>query len=138
MRPHRLGLVLVGLAALAACGSGTYGSSAATTLPRAPATTAAAGAATSPAGATSAAASADTITIKDFAFTAPAVAPGATVTVKNEDGTTHTVTSDDGSSFNVKVDSGGTATFTAPTKAGSYAFHCNIHHSMTGTLTVTG
>ena len=135
--------MLVSLAALAACGSGTgYGSSTATTTPRAAATTAVGGATTAAAGgsgaATSAAATADTITIKGFAFTAPDVTPGATITVKNEDGTTHTVTSDDGSSFNVTVDGGGKATFTAPTKPGSYAFHCNIHHSMTGTLTVTG
>ena len=137
MQPHRaFALVLVSLAALAACGSSGYGSSTATTAPRAAATTAVGGGVGG--GQRRAAAAANTITIKGFAFTAPAVTPGATITVKNEDGTTHTVTSDDGSSFNVMVDGGGTATFTAPTKAGSYAFHCNIHHSMTGTLTVTG
>jgi plastocyanin len=48
------------------------------------------------------------------------------------------VTSDDGTSFDVKVAGSGTATFTAPSKAGTYAFHCNIHSSMKATLTVTG
>ena len=62
---------------------------------------------------------------------------GATVNIKNNDPFTHTVTSDDGSSFNVSVDGNKTATITAPTKAGTYKFHCNIHSFMHGTLTVT-
>ena len=61
---------------------------------------------------------------------------GTTVTWKNEDSINHTVTADDGTSFNVSVDAGKTATFTAPA-AGTYKFHCNIHASMHGTLTVT-
>ena len=63
---------------------------------------------------------------------------GATVTVKNNDGpSTHTVTADDGASFDVSVDRRrGRATFTAPSKAGSYKFHCNIHSQMKATLTV--
>ena len=76
------------------------------------------------------------ITIQNLAFTAKPVKAGATVTVKNMDGTTHTVTADKGG-FNVTVPGGGTATFTAPAAAGSYAFHCNIHSFMHGTLTVT-
>lgn len=81
--------------------------------------------------------SADAIAIKDFVFTAPAsVAPGATVTVTNMDGQAHTVTADDGSSFDVTVQGGGNATFTAPTKPGTYAFHCTIHRNMHGTLVV--
>ena len=76
------------------------------------------------------------ITIAGFKFTAAGVAAGSTVTVTNNDSTTHTVTSDDGSSFNVTVPAGKTATFTAPA-AGTYKFHCNIHASMHGSLTVT-
>jgi plastocyanin len=76
------------------------------------------------------------ITIANFKFTASDVAAGSTVTVTNNDSVTHTVTSDDNTSFNVKVPSGKTATFTAPA-AGTYKFHCNIHASMHGTLTVT-
>jgi plastocyanin len=64
------------------------------------------------------------------------VKAGATVNIKNNDSFTHTVTSDDGTSFNVSVDGGKTATITAPSKAGTYKFHCNIHSSMHATLTV--
>ena len=77
------------------------------------------------------------ITIKDFAFTTKAVKAGATVTIHNGGSVTHTVTSDDGTSFNKSIDSGKDATFTAPSKAGTYKFHCNIHSQMTSTLTVT-
>jgi plastocyanin len=76
-----------------------------------------------------------TISGTSFANVKP-VKAGATVTIKNEDPFTHTVTSDDGTSFNVSIDGGKTATFTAP-KAGTYAFHCNIHSSMHSSLTVT-
>lgn len=78
------------------------------------------------------------ITIKDFAFGAPiTVSPGATVTVTNEDTAAHTVTADQGQAFDAKIKGGGgTATFTAPSKPGSYAFHCTYHPDMHGTLTV--
>jgi plastocyanin len=76
------------------------------------------------------------ITIAGFKFTAASVTAGSTVTVTNNDNATHTVTSDDGTSFDVTVPSGKTATFTAPA-AGTFKFHCNIHASMHGTLTVT-
>ncbi|MCG2624457.1 cupredoxin domain-containing protein [Arthrobacter sp. I2-34] len=84
------------------------------------------------------AAAAAVITISDFAFQTPASVPaGATVTVTNKDTVEHTVTADTGSAFNVEVKAnGGTATFTAPSKAGSYPFHCSIHPQMLGTLTV--
>ena len=48
----------------------------------------------------------------------------------------HTVTSDDGTSFNMSVDGGVSTSFKAPTKPGTYKFHCNIHSQMHGTLTV--
>jgi plastocyanin len=63
------------------------------------------------------------------------VSPGATITVDNKDGTDHTVTSDTGNAFDDAA-SPGTSTFTAPTKPGSYPFHCTIHPSMHGTLVV--
>ena len=69
-----------------------------------------------------------------FTVTAP-VKAGATVTAKNNDTVEHTVTADDGS-FNISIGPGKTATFTAPSAAGDYKFHCNIHSKMTGTLTV--
>jgi plastocyanin len=77
------------------------------------------------------------VTIKDFAFTAtmPATA-GGKVMVMNEDAETHTLTSDDGTSFEVTVQPGGSVTFTAPSKRGTYAFHCSLHSSMHGQLVV--
>ena len=77
------------------------------------------------------------ITMENTAFNvAGPVKAGATVNIKNNDSFTHTVTSDDGTSFNVSVDGGKSATVTAPSKAGSYKFHCNIHSTMKDTLTV--
>jgi plastocyanin len=78
------------------------------------------------------------ITMKNTAFSvAGPVKAGATVNIKNNDSITHTVTSDDGTSFNVSVDGGKSATVTAPSKAGAYKFHCNIHPTlMKATLTV--
>ncbi|HEV7168446.1 MAG TPA: cupredoxin domain-containing protein [Micrococcaceae bacterium] len=80
----------------------------------------------------------DAITIKDFGYQAPtSVAPGSTVTVTNMDPQSHTVTSDDGSSFDAVVaGDGGTATFKAPTKPGTYKYHCTYHGNMHGTLVV--
>lgn len=79
------------------------------------------------------------ITINNLAFSGPvSVAAGATVKVVNNDSTTHTVTADSGRAFDVTIQPGGTATFTAPSKAGPYPFHCKIHSTMHGALTVTG
>jgi plastocyanin len=78
------------------------------------------------------------ITIKDFKYTLPAsVAPGAKIMVTNQDDQNHTVTSTPKGAFEVKVDGGGgTASFTAPTKPGSYEIVCDFHANMTATLVV--
>jgi plastocyanin len=68
--------------------------------------------------------------------TPASVSPGATVTVMNMDGEAHTVTADSGSAFDVKADPGASTTFTAPTKPGTYAFHCTYHSNMHGMLVV--
>ncbi|WP_445167989.1 cupredoxin domain-containing protein [Mycolicibacterium sp. Dal123E01] len=82
-------------------------------------------------------ASGPTIAITDFRFASPqAVPPGATVTVTNSDGAEHTVTADSGNAFNVEVDGKGTATLTAPSQPGIYAYHCNYHPMMHGQLIV--
>ena len=90
---------------------------------------------------TTSAAAADTIIIKNFAFS-PAtltVAPGAKVTVTNEDSVTHTLTSTASPhAFDTgDIAAGATMTFTAPSKAGSYSYICTIHTYMHGTLTVS-
>lgn len=77
-----------------------------------------------------------TITIADFAFEVPGtVAPGAQVTVINEDASYHTVTADNGA-FDVGARQGEPATFTAPTEPGEYTFHCGPHPEMVATLVV--
>jgi plastocyanin len=73
------------------------------------------------------------IVISGFAFKV-SPAPAGTITIRNDDSTAHTVTADDGS-FSVSVEGGETATIEIAA-AGSYAFHCNFHSSMTGTLVV--
>jgi plastocyanin len=82
----------------------------------------------------------DTITIKNFMFSPDSltVAPGAVVTVRNEDSVTHTLTDKtDQSTFNTgPVGPSQSKTFKAPGKAGSYPFFCTIHQYMTGTLVV--
>ena len=84
--------------------------------------------------------STDTIVIKNFMFSPNSltVAPGAVVTVRNEDSVTHTLTDEtDQNTFNTgPVGPNQTKTFKAPDKAGSYPFFCTIHQYMTGTLVV--
>lgn len=92
--------------------------------------------ASTPSG-TAAASSAATITIRGHHYTENiTVSPSARVTVNNKDLTTHTVTSDSSGVFDVSVGPGGQATFTAPSAAGSYPYHCNRHPSMHGVLIV--
>jgi plastocyanin len=77
------------------------------------------------------------ILIQNFTFQPPAlhVAVGATVTVKNTDGATHTWTDDSGGfdSGNLNQNQTFSHTYSA---AGTFTYHCNIHRSMTGTVTV--
>lgn len=79
------------------------------------------------------------ITIKDFTFE-PAdltVAPGTKVTVVNEDTAPHTVTAGGDTPFDTgTVDGGEKATFTAPSRAGTYDYICTLHQYMKGALTV--
>jgi plastocyanin len=80
-----------------------------------------------------------TVTIAGFAF-APAtlsLPAGTTVTWTNQDPTTHTATADDGAAFDCDpVGAGASMSFTFATP-GTFAYHCKIHPTMTGTITVT-
>ena len=73
-----------------------------------------------------------TITIKNFAYGSPlTVAPGAMITVTNQDPAAHDVVSDDGKFRTPLLKLGETATFTAPTEPGTYRFSCSVHANMT-------
>jgi plastocyanin len=133
------GLAVGAVLFLAACSS-----SGATVAPTAAAPSAEASAAASAPAAGGAACSqtADAgtvaVAIKDFAF-GPAdiqAKVGDTITFSNKDSAPHTATLDDGSCSTGTISPGGSdgLTFTA---AGTYAFHCKIHSSMHGTITVS-
>jgi plastocyanin len=77
-----------------------------------------------------------TLEINAFQFSAIRAAPGATVTVVNNDSSPHTATAKDGSFDTDTIPAGATGSFTAPTEPGSYPFFCAIHPRMTGTLIV--
>ena len=77
------------------------------------------------------------VTIADFAFDPGdlTVAVGDSVTWANEDGATHTVTSDDDAFDSGDLSSGATFEETFD-EAGTFAYHCDIHPQMSGTVTV--
>ena len=54
----------------------------------------------------------------------------------NKDSVGHTATVDDGSCSTDTISNGTTAALTF-TAAGTYPFHCKIHPSMKGTITVS-
>lgn len=81
------------------------------------------------------------ISISQYSFNPSAVSfPAAnmvTVTWTNNDGVTHTVTSNGVPSFTSSgyIGPGQTYSLSFPT-AGTYSYHCSIHTTMTGTITV--
>jgi plastocyanin len=79
----------------------------------------------------------DTITINNLAF-APqplTVKAGTTITVTNGDDTTHTVTAAMGEFDTGDVAGGATAQITVD-RPGTYAYFCDIHQYMKGTIHV--
>ena len=92
---------------------------------------------TTTASATTATSDAAEIVISAFSFgEAITVAVDDTVTIGNDDASPHTWTSDDGLFDSGTLSQGQEFTF-AFDEPGEYAFHCEIHPSMTGTITVT-
>lgn len=132
---HRFARMAVGavaVVALAACSSGGG----------TPAATTAGGGGGGGAAPCSVATSAGSVTaaIKDFEFDPATVTAkvGDTITWTNNGPTNHTVTLDDQPSCDtgtIAAGATGSLTFTA---AGTYAFHCKIHSSMKGTITISG
>ncbi len=90
--------------------------------------------------ATNPSANANSVTIENFAFSPASITvkKGTAVTWANKDNTSHTVTETDGQKG---PDSGNMAngknySFTYDS-VGTFKYHCSIHPSMTGTVTVT-
>jgi len=94
-------------------------------------------ASTEPTSAASPAGAAESVAIQNLAFQPGTltVPVGTTVTWTNNDSTQHTVTADDGSFDSGVLQQGATFSQTFTT-AGTFSYHCNIHSSMTGTITV--
>jgi plastocyanin len=127
------------LVLLAACGGGsttTASTSTPTTVPTntpttAPTATPTTASTSTPTG------NGTSVTIMSFAFSPASltVKTGTKVTWTNKDAVTHTVTADQGAFNSGLLSPGNSFSFTF-TQAGTYSYHCNIHHSMTATIIV--
>jgi plastocyanin len=134
-RAAGLAVVTLAFGVLAACGT-SKGSTAAPAGSMPPVGSSS-GSSASGAASTAASQSTAMIHISSFMFMTPAsVSPGATVSVMNMDGEAHTVTADSGKAFDAKANPGTVVSFKAPTKPGSYPFHCDYHANMHGVLIV--
>ena len=78
------------------------------------------------------------LSIENFAFSPSSLNEPAceTISIQNKDSTTHTFTVDK-SKVDVQVSAGDSVDVPLALKPGDYDFHCSIHPSMTGTLTIT-
>jgi plastocyanin len=76
--------------------------------------------------------------ITNFAFSPASITvkAGTTVTWTNNDSVAHTIVGDNGGPSSGSIAQGGTYSYVFNT-AGTLAYHCSIHPSMTGTVTVT-
>lgn len=122
-----LGALAATLLVLAACGGGAAAPAPTSAAPTAAATQAAAG---------------NAITVQTFTFKPDAlqVPVGTTVTWTNRDSTPHTATSGTADAKDGKFrgdlrGGGGTFSFTFA-QAGTYAYFCELHGDMKGTVTV--
>jgi plastocyanin len=81
--------------------------------------------------------SSNNVSIANFAFSSAdiTVTKGTTVAWKNNDGVTHTVTADDGSFDSGSLTPGKSFSHTFDS-TGTFTYHCNIHTTMTGKVTV--
>lgn len=76
------------------------------------------------------------IVVENYTFPAIATTPGATIRFVDRDAEAHTVTADDATFKIGPFDSASPGLLIAPAKPGTYAFHCEIHPTMHGTLVV--
>jgi plastocyanin len=76
-----------------------------------------------------------TLEVSEFDFEDVSAPAGGTLAVTNSSGGPHTITADDGG-FDEELPDGETVDVAVPAEPGDYPFHCEIHPSMTATLTV--
>jgi plastocyanin len=140
---HRalIGLATGGLLLLAACsssGATTAPSAAASAAPPAASAPAASAPAAGAVCSESAEAGQVAVAVADFAFSPADIAAkvGQVITFTNGDSAPHTATLDDGSCSTGTI-APGTSDGLTFTVAGTYPFHCKIHSSMKGTITVS-
>ena len=126
-RNLRILAVAAGLVAAVACSGGGYGSNPTPTSTPTPGS-----------------GSADvTITINgmlgnaSFSSNPGVVKVGQTVAWRNGDSVSHTATADGGGFDTGTIAPGATSSPIMMSAAGSFAYHCSIHPSMVGSLTVT-
>ena len=83
-------------------------------------------------------ASTATVDISNFSFNPVdlAVKTGTTVTWTNNDSVAHTIIGDNGGPSSGSINSGQTYSYTFNT-AGTFSYHCSIHPTMIGTVTVS-
>jgi plastocyanin len=133
---HRFSRIAIGaiaVVALSACGGGNSGTGGAPT-----------GAASQPAGAAPCEPSTATGTVaaamKDFAFDPTSITAkvGDVITWTNNGAVGHTATVDDQPTCDTKTVGAGKTGSLVFNVAGTYNFHCSIHSSMKGTITITG
>ena len=84
------------------------------------------------------AAAANTVDIKNFSFSPNliTVKTGTPITVINDDNTTHTFTANNGAFDTGDLNSGQRGSVTVA-RAGTFAYHCEIHPFMKATLRVS-
>jgi len=130
--PTLIGFFMAASLAIGACGTSS------TPTPAAPATAPASAPVSAAASSAGGAGGASAVTIQNFAFNPPAltVKVGTEVTWTNQDSTAHTVTFDTGGATSDNLAQSATYKQTFST-AGTFAYHCKIHSTMTGTVTVT-
>ena len=79
------------------------------------------------------------VTIAGMAFGSLTVAKGTVVTWKNNDTMPHSATADNSSAFAFDtgmIGPGGTSAGITFSQAGTFAYHCTVHPSMHGSITV--
>ena len=138
MRNRSLITVAAGAVLLLAACSGGGATTAPTSAPTAEASVEASAPTAEAACTESSAAGEVSVAIADFAFNPADITAtvGQTITFTNNDSAPHTATLDDDSCGTGNLNNGdsGGLTFTA---AGTYPFHCAVHPTMKGSITVS-